>query len=275
MAIITISRGSYHMGKEVAEKVAVRLNYKCVSREDILATSEQFKLPEFNLLKNTSDAYSAFGKFIYGKEKFLAFIEASLMDFFRKDNVVYHGFIGQVYAKKLPFSLNIRVLADIETRISYVMSSQGYSRSDAIKFLENIDETRVKWGLFLYGIDIRTADIYDLVIHTKKFTVDSAVDIIVNAIKQPEFKTTPELLQIGEDLYLAAKIKKILIEKYPEVEVNSINGVVCIKIADVQKEELQRDIEPLIKSIPEVKEFELYKKFSTLSSSIKDHISKK
>lgn len=38
MAIITISRGSYSRGKEVAEKLASKLNYECVSREIILET---------------------------------------------------------------------------------------------------------------------------------------------------------------------------------------------------------------------------------------------
>lgn len=33
MAIITISRGSYSKGKEVAEKVAEKLGYECISRD--------------------------------------------------------------------------------------------------------------------------------------------------------------------------------------------------------------------------------------------------
>jgi hypothetical protein len=41
MAIITISRGSYSKGKEVAEKVAEHLGYECLSREVILDASGQ------------------------------------------------------------------------------------------------------------------------------------------------------------------------------------------------------------------------------------------
>ena len=36
MAIITISRGSFSKGKEVAEKVAKILGYQCISREILL-----------------------------------------------------------------------------------------------------------------------------------------------------------------------------------------------------------------------------------------------
>ena len=36
MAIITISRGWYHRGREVAEKLAAKLGYECISREILL-----------------------------------------------------------------------------------------------------------------------------------------------------------------------------------------------------------------------------------------------
>jgi hypothetical protein len=46
MSIVTISRGSYSRGKEVAEKVAQKLGYECISRDILLETSEQFNIPE-------------------------------------------------------------------------------------------------------------------------------------------------------------------------------------------------------------------------------------
>jgi hypothetical protein len=46
MAIITISRGSYSKGKEIAEKVAQELNYEHTSRDVLLEASEHFNVPE-------------------------------------------------------------------------------------------------------------------------------------------------------------------------------------------------------------------------------------
>jgi hypothetical protein len=46
MAIITISRGSYYRGREVAEKLAAKLGYDCISREILLAASKEFNIPE-------------------------------------------------------------------------------------------------------------------------------------------------------------------------------------------------------------------------------------
>ena len=50
MSIVTISRGSYSRGKEVAEKLARALNYECISREIILEASEHFNIPELKLV---------------------------------------------------------------------------------------------------------------------------------------------------------------------------------------------------------------------------------
>ena len=51
MAIITISRGSYYRGREVAEKLAVKLGYECISREILLEASQEFNIPEIKLVR--------------------------------------------------------------------------------------------------------------------------------------------------------------------------------------------------------------------------------
>ena len=51
MSIVTISRGSYSKGKDVAEKLAQKLQYDCVSREILLEASEEFNIPEISLVR--------------------------------------------------------------------------------------------------------------------------------------------------------------------------------------------------------------------------------
>lgn len=72
MSIITISRGSYSRGKEVAEKVAAALGYECISREVLLEASEQFNIPEIKLVRAIHDAPSILERFTYGKERYVA-----------------------------------------------------------------------------------------------------------------------------------------------------------------------------------------------------------
>ena len=56
MAVITISRGSYSHGREIAEKVAAKLSYKCISRDLLLEVSRDYNIPEIKLVHSIHDA---------------------------------------------------------------------------------------------------------------------------------------------------------------------------------------------------------------------------
>ncbi len=93
-AIITISRGSYGRGKEVAEKLASKLNYECVSREIISETCAEFNIPEIKLIRALHTAPTILERFQHGKERYLNFYRYELLKHVQKDNVVYHGLAG-------------------------------------------------------------------------------------------------------------------------------------------------------------------------------------
>ena len=78
MAIITISRGSFSRGKEVAESLAQRLGYECVSRDILLAASTEFNIPEIRLVRALHDAPSVLERFSHGRERFIRYICSSL-----------------------------------------------------------------------------------------------------------------------------------------------------------------------------------------------------
>ena len=56
MTIITISRGSYSRGKEIAESVADRMRYECLARDVLLETMDEFHIPEIKLVRAIHDA---------------------------------------------------------------------------------------------------------------------------------------------------------------------------------------------------------------------------
>jgi len=63
IAIITISRGSYSRGRQVAEKLSQRLGYKIISREVLISTSQEFNIPEIKLKKALHNAPSVLDRF--------------------------------------------------------------------------------------------------------------------------------------------------------------------------------------------------------------------
>ena len=109
-----------------------------------------------------------------------------------KGNVVYHGFAGHFFVKDISHVLKVRIVADMEGRIAYMMKRENVSREEAVRMVNKVDEERTKWSLKLYGIDTWDSRLYDLVINIGKITIDEAVDLICQTVRLKAFQPTPE-----------------------------------------------------------------------------------
>ena len=207
MSIITISRGSYYRGKEVAEKLAEKLGYECISREILLEASEEFNIPEIKLIRAIHDAPSILERLTRQKEKFVAFIRATLLKHVQKDNVVYHGLFGHFFLQDIPHVLKVRIVGDLEARVADEVKREGISPDKAREILLRDDEERRKFALYIYGADWWDATLYDLVIHLKTITVDDAVSLLTYVVQLPGFQTTPQSQEAINNLLEAARLE--------------------------------------------------------------------
>jgi cytidylate kinase len=205
MSIITISRGSYSRGRDVAEKLAQELGYECVSREIILEASEQFNIPEIQLVHAIADAPSMLDRLSRGQERYLAYVRAALLRRVQKDGVVYHGFAGHLLLRDVPSVLKVRILACMEDRIQEVVRRDGVSEDEARERIVRADEERRKWSHHLYHVDPTDVSLYDMVLQIRAMTVDDAVGTIVLAAELPAFQTTPEVKKTLAELAARAE----------------------------------------------------------------------
>ena len=192
MSIITISRGSYSRGKEVAEKLAKKLGYECISRDILLEASDEFNISEIKLIRAIHDAASVLERFTHGKERYISYIHASLLQHARKDNIVYHGLAGQFLLSDIPHVLKVRIIADMQDRVNEEMRRENISAEKALYILNKDDSERRKWGLQVYEIDTWDSRLYDIVLHIGKLTIEDAVELLFETVQKPIFQTTPE-----------------------------------------------------------------------------------
>jgi cytidylate kinase len=207
MPIITISRGSYSRGKEVAEKLAQKLGYTCISRDILLEASEQFNIPEIKLIRAIHDAPSILERFTHGKERYVAYIRSTLLKHVQKDNVVYHGLAGHYFLLGISHVIKVRIMADLEDRVQEEMRREKISAEEARNILKKDDDERRRWGIQLYGVDTWDPMLYDLVLHIKSLTVDDAIDLISKAAQLPHFQATPESQRLVDEMAQAAAVE--------------------------------------------------------------------
>ena len=260
MAVITISRGSYSRGKEIAEKVAQKLGYGCVSREVILEAHEEFGVPEVKLVQAITNAPSILARFTSGKRRYVAYVEAALLQRVARRSVVYHGLAGQFLLRNVPHVLKVRVLADMEDRVAAQMERDGSPRDQALRLLRNDDAERRKWSQALYGIDTADPSLYDIVLHIGQLRVDDAVEIICRTSKLEQFQSTAESQAQIEDLALAAEAKAGLLHLDPDVVVRAEKGVLHVhtKTLLAQEHQIVAKVEAAVLALEGVRQVKVH-----------------
>lgn len=251
MSIITISRGSYSWGTEIAEKVAHRLGYVCVSRDILLEASENFNTSELNLERAIHDAPSLLDRFSNDKERYVAYVKAALLRLFREDNVVYHGLAGHFFVQGIDHALKVRITVDMLDRVRLAMTGRNIAEREAFQLLREDDEQRRRWSLWLYGHDTIDPHLYDLVLHLKRLTTDDAADIICRTVNSDGFRTSPKSQQQILDIALAAEVRAALVETVPDVYVRANRGNVYVhaKVNSLVQEDFQADLSERISGV--------------------------
>ncbi|MFC1895248.1 AAA family ATPase, partial [Thermodesulfobacteriota bacterium] len=272
MAIITISRGCFSHGKEIAERVSQMLGYECVSREILLEASRFFDVPEQKLLNSIHDAPTVLERITHGREKYLSYIRAALLEHVKRDNVVYHGHAGHLLIPEVPHVLKVRVIAKIEDRIAFLQQKESMPRNEAMTYIKNEDKQRAEWTRYLYKTEVSDPCLYDIVINIGSLTIESASEFICEMAASDTFKATPESQKLMNDLAVSSHVQAALQETC-DAAVTSDNGVVRVRVGaqklrktgfaapELQRrvrerirEDLMRDIVQIAKRIPGVRE---------------------
>ncbi len=272
MAIITISRGCFSHGKEIAEKTAEKLGYECVSREILLEASRFFNVPEMKLSKSIHDAPSLLDRITRGKERYLSCIEAAIMEHMRKDNVVYHGHAGHLLLRDFPQVLKVRIIADMKDRVAMLRKDKGMSEHQARAFIQNDDAQRTNWTRYLYKKEVSDPALYDMVIRIGQVAIDDARDIIVRAAKSQAFVLSADAGKRISDLAIESHLR-VMLADVCDADFRSSDGHVVVRcrpqrikkfdpisprmadqMDETMREDLSRKVSEIARSIPGVKE---------------------
>ena len=256
MSIITISRGSYSRGKEVAEKVAQELGFECISREVLSEASEEFNVPKIEPVRTIHDASSMLDNLTLGKEGYVAYVQASLLRHFQRDNVVYHGLAGDCFVGSVSHMLKVRIDAEYEDRVEFAAQREDLSHYRAWSLIEAVDKARRQWGLHIWGMDPNDPRLYDLLINIKKLSTDDAADIVCRSARLNCFQATAESQQVVDNLLLAARVRARLTEEHPRADVTANEGVVCIALKGGSSSD-EKEVRDIVEQIAGVEHIDI------------------
>lgn len=229
--IITISTDRYSKGKEIAEMVAQKLGYECVSREVILSAANEFGVPETKLLQTIMDTPTILNMFSRDRQRYMAYIKAVVADYMLRHEIVYHGLVGHPIVRGVSHVLKTRIIANMEDRIRLEMERENISEEKAGKIITALDEQQKKWGKAVYGIDVTNPIYYDLIINVGHIGADDtedAVETIISTAGHKKFQPNTYSINCMKNIALSCRVRAVLIDKDPRIEVKSDKGSVYI-----------------------------------------------
>jgi len=232
MQIICISRGTLKGGKQLAERLAEKMGYRCLSREELVeaATKEGIHVGKLEMAMVRPGIFSE--RLALERDHYLAFSTAYLCEKAMEGGLVYHGRTGHLLLSGVSHVLRARVVADEEYRIRAVMQSLGLDREKARRYIEGVDEDRRRWIHSMYGVSWEDASNYDITLNLSQMSADNAAVALVNFAQLPEFQMTPASQKALEDLCVGATVRKKIAQDErtheAKVKVRADGGVVMV-----------------------------------------------
>jgi len=210
MQIITISRGSEIFGEEFAKKLAAKLDYLCIGREEILKEAKRRKISLEKLERAVIKPHLFSEELILELDHYKALAASILCKKALKNNIVYHGRVGHILLPGIDHIIKIRVIADIESRIEAVMQKLRLSNTEARQHIEEMDLNMKKWVKLYYKVDCDKCSLYDMVINLSHINIDNAATAVCSMAQLPEFQATPAIINAIQNLHLASEAQLLL-----------------------------------------------------------------
>jgi len=251
MKIITISRGSQCHGEEFAKKLAKKLGYLCVNREEILKEANKLKIPISKLETAITKPHIFSEELALELENYKALAASYICEKALNNNIIYNGRVGHKFLPGVDHILKIRVIADFESRVERVMQNFSLSREKARQYIEQLDQNEKKWVQRYYRVDWDDSSLYDIVINLSLINIDNAATAVCSIAQLPEFQATPVIIKSIQNLHLASKAQLILATDkrtcHLNIKTRANNEVVYITYLAQQVEDANRIIDVLSK----------------------------
>jgi cytidylate kinase len=253
MAIVTITRGPKVGGRAIAECLASRMGYKCLTTTDVVDQSAlKYNILREELYKRLEEIPTFWKRLTYEHKRDLIYIQCSVLEAAKQDDIVYHGLAGQLFLAGIKHVLKVRIEAPFGWRTKTAVEELNITESKAIEYLQRADNTRKTWVKIFYGENWNDPALYDLSINRKNMSENSICDLIIGAINCGDFNTTQDSLATINNLHLECEVKAALsadekLWNLP-IEIKASNGNVTLR-GLVKNERTKKELIEIVENV--------------------------
>lgn len=200
---ITIARQLGCGGSIVGQQIADKLNIRCIDREIVSQTAQQFKYDEDEVAAREEKVTSFWERILAGMvipAPEAAFIPppmfspsdreifASETDVMKSiaqaEDCVVVGRAGAHVLPPHPGMLNVYLHAPLSFRVPRVMEFYGVTEEQALSKIKRSDEMREKFIAQMTGREAQDARLYHLCLDSSTLPLDEITDLVISLVKR-------------------------------------------------------------------------------------------
>jgi hypothetical protein len=163
---------------------------------------------------------------------YLTFVRAALCEQVQGGKVIYHGHLGHLLLPGIAHVIAVRVIADLEFRLTAAQQKQQLARDDALAYIKKVDAERQTWTRFLFDVEWDDAHLYDLVLNLSHMSLETACETVAHLTERPEFQPTAASLKAMLDLTLQSRVAAALLKdlrtREADLKVAADDGTVTV-----------------------------------------------
>lgn len=175
--LITISRQTGSLGKEITELLAQKLNLPVITRDLVMSRW----LPEI-ANKHELHMLAESPRFFLSTSSqgitFAEFLENKLRELAEQQSVIIFGLGAQIIFAKHPDALHVKIMASAEVRTNRIIKTHCLEKKDAERFLDLTDRKHKRYISTLYGKDWSDPSLYHITLNTDNLNVDEAALVL-------------------------------------------------------------------------------------------------
>ncbi len=193
MPVITIARGTLGTATQLAARLSELLGCPAVSREEVYEAARAYGIHETGLgdpgfLDQRPPSF--WHPYSDSRRRYLACFQVALMDRALAGDLIYVGHMAHLLLSGYRRVLRVRLAAPDAFRVEMLVQSRGMTEAQAVAYIREVDERRLRWSQFLYGVDWRNPDLYDLVLNPEKVRLETMAKAVEGIARSLEMQPT-------------------------------------------------------------------------------------
>ncbi len=231
MSIITVSGEMGSQRDQLAETICQRGNLECVDRRTLMDAVKglvDISRDEHQLLAEQGPAMLDMG--VRRRRVFVAFLESVVLQYAQKEKVVLVGRGANFLLRLVPGVLRVRTVAPLDLRAQRIAAREQVELDRARQLATVVDQQRRAYVAHVFGSDWSSPLNYDLTLNMGRLSLEAAAATVLDLAAQPEYETSAETRRVLEDMVLAARVRRALVDEIDvhALEVESREGRVTL-----------------------------------------------